>query len=99
MEEGVNPPGEAEPMTLLQARMLDLRSYVCALFLIFGSVVTVLGINPPPAEIARAGGVNINLWAGLAMLCLALIMGVWAVVKPPEVDSPRTSDNAIDSTT
>lgn len=90
--EGVNPPGEAMPMTLWQARMLDLRTYICALFLIFGVVVTALGISPPPDELSRAAGININLWAGLAMLGLSLVMGVWAVRVPPEVPSPAAAD-------
>jgi bacteriorhodopsin len=83
--EGPQPPGEAEPMTMRQARMLDLRTYICGLFLIFGGVVTFLGISPPPDQLQRAAGININLWAGLAMLALALVMGSWALVVPPEL--------------
>lgn len=90
--EGVNPPGEAEPMTLMQARMLDLRSYICALFLIFGLVVTFLGISPPPDQLARAAGININLWAGLSMLVLSAVMGIWAFAVPPEVPNPAEAD-------
>ena len=80
------------PMTMRQARMLDLRIYICGLFLIFGTTVTALGINPSQAQIDRAAGVNINLWAGLAMLGLAVVMGVWAFVSPPELPSPAAED-------
>lgn len=89
---GPTPPGEATPMTLWQARMLDLRTYICALFLIFGVVVTILGISPPPDQLQRAAGININLWAGLAMLGLSLVMGAWAIAVPPEVPEAAPAD-------
>lgn len=70
-------------MTMRQARMLDLRTYICALFLIFGLVVTFLGIAPEPAAVDRAAGININLFAGIAMLVLSAVMGLWAWFIPP----------------
>lgn len=79
-------------MTMRQARMLDLRIYISALFLIFGTTVTAMGISPSQAQLDRAAGVNINLWAGLAMLGLALVMGVWAFVSPPELPDADSSD-------
>lgn len=79
-------------MTMLQARMLDLRIYISGLFLIFGATVTVMGISPSQAQLERAAGVNINLWAGLAMLGLSLVMGVWAYASPPELPTRSSSD-------
>ena len=79
-------PEEPEPqfeMTMLQARMLDLRTYICLLFLIFGVIVTILGISPSQPELDRAAGVNINLFAGIAMLILSIAMGLWAWFIPP----------------
>ncbi len=88
--------GEKAPeMTMRQARMLDLRIYICALFLIFGATVTAMGISPDQAQIDRAAGVNINLWAGLAMLGLAIVMGVWAFLSPPELPGPDAEDPAM----
>jgi len=84
-------PGEADPqlhytpMTLRQARMLDLRSYICGLFLIFGVIVTILGFAPSDTTLDKAANININLWTGLSMLVLSLVMGVWAWRTPPEV--------------
>jgi len=79
-------------MTMRQARMLDLRIYISALFFIFGTTVTVMGVNPSQAQLERAAGVNINLWAGLAMLGLAIVMGVWALVSPPELPDANSAD-------
>ncbi|MEI6623149.1 MAG: hypothetical protein WCP28_14705 [Actinomycetes bacterium] len=85
MSDDESPLGaESVPtMTMRQARMLDLRLYICALFTIFGAVVTVVGIRVTPAELAKTSGININLWAGLAMLALAAVFGVWAALIPP----------------
>lgn len=77
-----------QQMALWQARLLDLRTYIAALFLIFGGVVTISGLVASPAEIAKAAGININLWAGISMLILSAIFGIWAVAVPPEVPEP-----------
>ncbi|NQU38072.1 MAG: hypothetical protein HQ526_10830 [Actinobacteria bacterium] len=82
----------APAMTMRQARMLDLRIYISAMFFIFGTTVTVMGISPSEAQLERAAGVNINLWAGLAMLGLSAVMGVWAFVSPPELPAADSSD-------
>ena len=81
-------PADAPPMTMRQARMLDLRTYICALFAIFGVTVTIEGFTVDSQELAKAAGVNINLYAGLAMLGLSVVMGVWAVVVPPSLPDP-----------
>ncbi len=81
-------PEDSPPMTMTQARMLDLRTYICALFAIFGVTVTILGFMATPAELAKAAGMNINLYAGLSMIALSVVMGVWAIAVPPEVPEP-----------
>ena len=81
-------PADAPPMTMRQARMLDLRTYICALFAIFGITVTIEGLTVDSQELAKAAGVNIKLYAGLAMLGLSAVMGVWAVVVPPQLPDP-----------
>jgi|GEM_PF-1705654 len=85
-------PADAPAMTMRQARMLDLRIYISAMFLIFGTTVTAMGISPSQAQLERAAGVNINLWAGLAMLGLSLVMGVWAYVSPPKLPEANSSN-------
>jgi hypothetical protein len=94
----VGYPADSPPMTMLQARMLDLRSYICALFVIFGLTVTLEGVFVTQAELDKAAGVNINLYAGIAMLMLAAVMGVWAFLVPPEVPSPTADPDALTPT-
>ena len=81
-------PTDAPPMTLWQARLLDLRTYICCLFAIFGVTVTIEGLFTDSAELQKAAGVNINLYAGISMLVLSAVMGVWAIAVPPEVPQP-----------
>lgn len=88
-------PDDAPPMTMTQARMLDLRTYICALFAIFGITVTTAGIFADPAEIQKAAGININLYAGMSMLALSVVMGVWALTVPPEVPEPSADPDQL----
>lgn len=81
-----DPAGdERQVSTMRQVRMLDLRLYICALFLIFGGVVTVAGIFASAAELSKASGININLWAGISMLILSAVFGIWAIAIPPSL--------------
>jgi xanthine/uracil/vitamin C permease (AzgA family) len=75
-----------DPQALRLAKLLDLRTFIGALFLIFGVVVTIEGLRATPASIAKAAGVNLSLWTGLSMLVIALIFFVWMLVRPPSLD-------------
>ena len=47
-------------------------------------VLTILGlIGETPEELAKAGGLALNLWTGLVMLVVGIGFYVWAFVKPP----------------
>jgi hypothetical protein len=64
------------------ANLFDLRRIIGGLFLVYGVLLTFLGLTDSQPEIDRAAGVNINLWAGLGMLALAIFFIVWALVRP-----------------
>lgn len=67
------------------ARFMDLRFVLALLFAIFGVIVTITGIFATPEEIAKAAGVNISLWTGIALLLLSAFFSVWVLKSPPEV--------------
>ena len=68
----------------LSAILFDLRSVIGLLFVVYGLVLTILGIiGETPEELAKAGGLALNLWTGLAMLVGGIIFYVWAFMKPP----------------
>ena len=62
---------------------LDLRMIIASLIGVYGVVLTIMGIGfTSPESIAKAAGVNINLWAGLAMLVFGGLMLLWAFTRP-----------------
>ena len=66
------------------ARLFDVRRVIGGLFVVYGLVVTLLGLFDGKAEIEKAQGVRINLWMGLAMLALGLFMLIWLRLNPPK---------------
>ena len=64
------------------ANLFDLRRILAGLFLLYGILLTILGITDSAAEVAKAAGVRINLWAGLGMIALALFFAAWSLLRP-----------------
>ncbi len=75
------------------AGLLDIRNIIGALLGIYGVILTLLGILADPQE-DKTGGVNANLYAGLALLVAGAIFMAWAklrpVVVPDEVEHEDT---------
>lgn len=80
-------PGErpTDPLALL----FDIRSFTGSLFLIFGVIVTIVGLTASDADIKKAAGVNLSLIIGIVMLVMGAVFVVWVLVKPPEVLHPH----------
>jgi uncharacterized membrane protein len=76
-------PGEGN--TELLAKLFDLRTFIGALFLIFGVIVTIVGIGASDADIRKAAGINLSLVLGLVMLAMGLVFLVWMLLRPPQV--------------
>jgi hypothetical protein len=83
---------ELESRSTTAARIFDLRSIIGGLFVVYGVIVTIAGINPSDASLDKSEGVNINLWTGLGMLLLGLFFLAWLklrpTVPPPAPDTP-----------
>jgi hypothetical protein len=69
------------------ARLFDVRRMIGGLFVVYGVIVSLLGIFDSAAEIEKAQGVRINLWMGIAMLVLGLFFLAWAWIRPPSAPS------------
>jgi membrane-bound ClpP family serine protease len=66
-----------------KAGLFDIRFVIAGLIGVYGVILVLLGIfNASDEELARGDGLNINLWAGLGMLVVAIAFGVWARVRP-----------------
>ena len=84
------------------SKLFDLRVLIGALFTFYGVALSIYGLFfTSPAEIAKAAGININLWLGLGMLALGLLFLLWAklapVVHDPVLRRPRTARRCTDS--
>ena len=64
------------------SRLFDLRSMIGGLFVLYGIMLTVAGFFTSPAELAKAAGININLWMGIAMLIVGVLFLVWWRLNP-----------------
>jgi hypothetical protein len=65
-----------------KVNLFDLRRIIGGLFIVYGLLLTALGLFDSQEEIDKAAGVNINLYAGLGMLVFGLLMIVWALTRP-----------------
>lgn len=63
------------------AGAFDVRSIIGLLLTAYGVILTVMGLFADPDE-DRTGGVNANLWAGLALLVVGIGFLAWARLRP-----------------
>jgi hypothetical protein len=64
------------------ARLFDIRRLIGGLFLIYGVILVVLGLGESDASIAKSADINVNLYAGLGMLVVAVVFIAWALMRP-----------------
>src|SRR5262245_17922995 len=66
--------------------LFDIRNIVGLLLLVYGVILLLVSFSTSEAEKARADGVNANLWMGLALTVVGLLMILWAVTRPIVID-------------
>ena len=70
------------------AKLFDLRVLIGGLFLVYGIMLTVAGFTTSDRELAKASGININLWMGISMLIVgALFLAFWRL-RPLQREQP-----------
>jgi hypothetical protein len=101
MSEETNRPddeqlaeGEDLEKVSAAARLFDVRRVIGGLFVVYGVIVTLLGIFDNSAEIEKAQGVRINLWMGLSMLVLGGLFLLWLWWRPTEAPATRADPEA-----
>src|SRR4051812_4289032 len=72
------------------ANRFDIRRIIGGLFVLYGIVLVAVGLFGSHAIKAKASGININLWTGLAMLVVAALMIGWALIRPVRPEPPET---------
>ena len=71
------------------ANRFDIRRLIGGVFVVYGLILTALGIFGSSEVKNKAAGLNIDLWAGLGMLVFAGLMIAWALLRPVEPDPPE----------
>jgi hypothetical protein len=92
-EEPMEPTGDTEEDELEAAKAanrFDIRRLIGGLFILYGLILTALGIFGSEAVKNKAAGININLWTGLGMLVFAGLMIFWALARPVEPEPEET---------
>ncbi|WP_344924351.1 hypothetical protein, partial [Saccharopolyspora gregorii] len=64
------------------AGAFDIRLIIAVLFFLYGLVLTVLGATASSEDVAKAAGMNINLWSGVGMLVFAVLFALWVRLRP-----------------
>ncbi|RNL86558.1 hypothetical protein [Halostreptopolyspora alba] len=77
-------PGESQH-NRRTASPFDIRLVIALLFVIYGVVLSLMGLNPSPEDIEQAAGFNINLWSGIGMLVFSALLATWAFLRPVRV--------------
>ena len=83
--DGISSTGATEEDELRAARIanrFDIRRIIGGVFLLYGVILTVVGIVGSDEIKNKAAGINVNLWTGLAMLVVGGLMIFWALARP-----------------
>jgi hypothetical protein len=91
--EPIPPTGgseEEEARAARAANRFDVRRLIGALFMLYGVILTLLGIFGSSHVKHKAAGINVDLWAGLGMLVFGVVMITWALTRPVAAEPPET---------
>jgi len=72
-----------------KAGLFDIRNIIGLLLTVYGVILLLVSFSTSEAEKARADDVNANLWVGLALTVVGVLMIAWAVLRPIEVDEAQ----------
>ncbi len=66
-----------------KAGAFDIRTFIALLIGIYGIVLIVMGVlSNSDTDMKKTGDLNINLWAGIGMLVVAILFQAWAMWRP-----------------
>ena len=87
--EGARESDEYEATHSAASKLFDLRFLIGGLFTVYGIMLTISGFFTSPEELAKAAGININLWLGIFMLLIGIFFLVWARLSPQKPPEPN----------
>ena len=89
-----NDIDDHNPEDTTASRLFDLRTLIGGLFVLYGVLLIVVGLFDSEEEIAKADGIRINLWLGLAMLVLGRAVPALGLAAPAARRAARRADRA-----
>ena len=91
--EPMQPTGESdedEAEAARAANRFDIRRLIGGLFCLYSVILIALGIFGSHHIKNKAAGINVDLWTGLGMLVVGVLMIVWALTRPVMPEPPET---------
>jgi xanthine/uracil/vitamin C permease (AzgA family) len=64
------------------SKLFDIRLIVGGLLTIYGVILTIKGAIDSSAAIHKAAGIRLNLWTGIGLLVVGLLMLAWMKLRP-----------------
>jgi hypothetical protein len=83
---------EEEELRLVRnTNRFDIRRLIGGLFIVYGVILTLLGLFGSFEVKNKAAGINVDLWAGIGLLIFGGLMVFWALSRPvmPEREQAR----------
>jgi hypothetical protein len=84
---------EARDRATGMASLFDLRMVIGGLLVLYGVILTVMGLFASDDAKAKAAGININLWAGVVILAGGAIFLAWARLRPLRAEDLQDTDS------
>jgi hypothetical protein len=81
---------EEEIRAARAANRFDIRRLIGGLFVLYGLILTIMGLVGSHQVKTKAAGINVDLWTGLAMLVFGALMIFWALARPTMPEPPET---------
>jgi hypothetical protein len=74
----------------------DIRLIIALLTGVYGIVITILGLFVTSDEEIqnKSAGVNINLWAGLGLIVISILFGLWVRLRPLRIPEHQENEEA-----
>jgi hypothetical protein len=85
-------PADDEVEAARIANRFDIRRIIGGLFLVYGTILVLVGAFGSEEVKNKAAGINVNLWTGLGMLIVGALMIYWALARPvaPKPETRRS---------
>ena len=82
---GPQPNVDPEKVSRI-AKLFDIRLIVGGLLSLYGVILLITGLVS--SRPSKSGGLHLNLWTGLGMLVVGLLMLAWMRLRPLEPLTP-----------